>query len=145
MNIKSVFVAIVATLSLTACGSRPSDFKTNVEVKNPLPPCPDSPNCVRITKKYSMDKDDAWKQTISVLQAMKPYDIDLTPDEYRLDAVFLVVFFQDDMNIKLETADSTSTYVHIRSSSRVGYTDFGVNRQRVQEFLNRFEKRVKKN
>ncbi|WP_310682428.1 DUF1499 domain-containing protein [Aliifodinibius sp. S!AR15-10] len=124
----------------SACGSRSSDFNTGVEVTNPLPPCPDSPNCVRISQQYPQAIDAVWETTLSVLQAMRPYDIELSPDEYRINSVFLVVFFRDDMAVQLEEMDSTTTYLHIRSSSRVGYGDMGVNRRRVEDFLERMKK-----
>lgn len=118
-----------------ACGSRSSDFTDSVERENPLPPCPGSPNCVRITREYPDSIDVMWGTTLSVLKQMKPYDLDITADEYRIDAIFLVVFFQDDLAIKMEEKEPDKTYLHIRSSSRLGRNDFGVNRRRVKEFL----------
>ena len=121
---------------LSACGSRSSDFSSEANIQNPLPPCPDSPNCVRISRKVNRPPEATWDLTLTVLKQMKPYKITPIPDEYRIESVFQVVFFRDDMIFKLEPADSGSTHLHIRSSSRTGYTDFGVNRKRVKKFLN---------
>lgn len=129
------------SMLLPCCGSRSSDFATDVRADNPLPPCPESPNCVRITEHYPVTIDAAWQVVLSTLQKMKPYDVEISADEYRIDAVFLVAFFRDDMAVQLEEAKPDTTYVHIRSSSRQGYYDFGVNRRRVKDFLRRLGKK----
>lgn len=127
---------------LTGCGSKPSDLTGFEKAQNPLPPCPDSPNCIRLTKSYRDSLDKAWVEVLNVLREMKPYTLEATPDEYRIDAVFLVVFFKDDMVLQLEKAGA-GTLVHIRSASRIGYTDLGVNRRRVKRFLKKLEAKVK--
>lgn len=126
---------IMSASILSGCGSRPGDIESEPGTENPLPPCPDSPNCVRVTKALSLSIDDAWSVVLQAIDEMGPYDIELTPDEYRVDAVFMVVFFRDDMALELEERETGGTLVHIRSSSRVGYYDFGVNRKRVKRLL----------
>lgn len=136
------------SLLFSSCGSTSADFPTDTEVENPLPPCPDSPNCVRITDSYHGSIDAAWQAVLTALQEMKPYDVEIRADEYRVDTIFLVVFFRDDMAVQLEASGTQAegrerdleppgetTYVHIRSSSRLGHYDFGVNRRRVKVFL----------
>ena len=130
------FTLIIMSASfLSGCGSKSDDFESEPGTENPLPPCPDSPNCVRVTKALSVSIDDAWSVVLQAVDEMDPYDINLVPDEYRLETVFLVVFFRDDMVLVLEERDTGDTLVHIRSSSRVGYYDFGVNRKRVKRLL----------
>lgn len=53
-------------------------------------------------------------------------------DEY-ISATFTSGLFRfvDDFEIRL---DEQNKLIHIRSSSRVGHSDFGVNRKRVEEF-----------
>lgn len=133
-TIRNYLLLIFISILFFACGSRSSDFSGPGQIDNPLPPCPDSPNCVRITKTYPDSIDAVWDVMLSVFQKMKPYDVKITGDLYRIDTVFLVTFFKDDMVVKLEEADS-ATHVHIRSSSRMGFRDFGVNRRRVKRFL----------
>jgi len=132
------------SLSFLACGSRSSDLTGTSGVENPLPPCPDSPNCVRTSRAYPDSIDAVWEALISTLDRMKPYDVEIDADVYRIDAVFLVVFFRDDLVVKLEEANGeeeseAETYLHIRSSSRVGYRDFGVNTRRVKRFFGLME------
>ncbi|MDZ7693297.1 MAG: DUF1499 domain-containing protein [Balneolaceae bacterium] len=68
--------------------------------------------------------------------------MELSPDEYRIETVFLVVFFLDDMIVQLYEADRSSTLVHIRSASRVGYSDIGVNTRRVRYFLKLMKRKL---
>ncbi|MFH5831155.1 DUF1499 domain-containing protein [Halalkalibaculum sp. DA3122] len=126
----------------SACGSQSSDFPSRKDLNNPLPPCPESPNCVRLTEQYPASVDATWEIALKILQAMKPYNIELTPDTYRIDAIFMVVFFQDDLTLQLEEAENNNTYLHIRSASRVGHSDFGVNRRRVRHLLQQMENRL---
>lgn len=66
---------------------------------------------------------------------MKPEEINIDDRNYQIDTVFKVFFFRDDMSVQLTPQDSTSTFLHIRSASREGFTDLGVNTRRAKRFL----------
>lgn len=53
-----------------------------------------------------------------------------------IDAEFRVFFFIDDVTIRVEPND-TGCRVWVRSSSRVGDSDLGVNKRRVNKFFNK--------
>jgi uncharacterized protein (DUF1499 family) len=55
--------------------------------------------------------------------------VDETEDTLHAEATSLVFRFVDDINVIL---DADAGLIHIRSASRVGYGDFGVNRKRVE-------------
>ncbi|MDX1637954.1 MAG: DUF1499 domain-containing protein, partial [Balneolaceae bacterium] len=97
--------------------------------------CPDSPNCARVTKQLPASADDLWEHSLTALKEMKPYDITLEPDEYRIESVFLVFFFRDDFTLQIIGAGESSSYLHVRSASRVGYSDLGVNTRRIRTYL----------
>ncbi|MDX1618491.1 MAG: DUF1499 domain-containing protein [Balneolaceae bacterium] len=114
-------------------------------MENPLPPCPDSPNCVRTTRVHPDDPEIVWEAAVAAIDRMQPAEKETYPDEYRLEAVFQVFFFKDDLVVRLEASGDgespeTGTYLHIRSSSRVGYSDLGVNRRRVKTFFGLLER-----
>lgn len=73
---------------------------------------------------------------------MQPEQINIEENNYRIDAVFKVVFFRDDLNLQLTKSDADSTYLHIRSASREGFADLGVNTRRVKRFLKRLEQEL---
>jgi len=136
---------LVTSLALfSGCGSRPSDISSidEAKVENPLPPCPNSPNCIRITKKIERPADFAWQAVVDALKIIDPENINLSRDQWKIDSVFRVFFFRDDMVLQLtEDRDAPgSSYLHIRSASREGYSDLGVNTRRVRAFLNELER-----
>jgi uncharacterized protein (DUF1499 family) len=121
-------------------GSTSNDFEQTIGERNPLPPCPDSPNCVRISKAYQHKKEWVYKASESVIDDMDAVKMELLDEPLRLKAVFKVFIYKDDFTVLIEEADDSSCRVHIRSASRVGYSDLGVNRRRVKRFLRKLNK-----
>jgi uncharacterized protein (DUF1499 family) len=61
-------------------------------------------------------------------------------DNYLASTFSSAIFgFVDDLEIRL---DSTQNLIHIRSSSRVGYSDAGINRKRAGLFKALYNKKV---
>lgn len=112
-----------------------------------LSPCPESPNCVcsEYQDKYSVEplyfnesSQKAWERARNVLQEMGG-KIEVDKRGY-LRAVFTtrIFRFRDDVELRMETEKNR---IHIRSSSRVGYSDFGQNRKRVEKIRARFDQK----
>lgn len=114
-------------------------------------PCPDKPNC--INSEYAHDTEHylpplsypaaAEKQIIplakSIIQAMGGQI--QTENSHFLSATFTsrVFRFVDDVELR---QDSSSQQLHIRSASRTGYSDFGVNKKRVNTFTQHFKEQL---
>mgnify|MGYP000639616656 CR=1 FL=1 len=108
-----------------------------------LRPCPPSPNCVcseahtqgseqhAVTAIKLADRD--W-QTMKRVITESGGVIQQSNDLY-LHATFTTPVFRyvDDVELRL---DEVSGLIHIRSASRVGRSDFGVNRKRVMQLSN---------
>lgn len=135
----TVFAGLL--LSVSACGS------SNVGMQNNrLKPCPDSPNCVSSFETspshaiaplvYKGAKADARRKLLSILEAAKRVKIVVSDANY-IHAEFrsLIFRFTDDVEFYL---DEKEPVIHVRSASRVGYSDFGVNRKRVEEIRRQF-------
>ena len=107
-----------------------------------LAPCPDKPNCV-----CSEDKEDIQHfiapLTISskkLPRAMEYIKISIqslggqiqTENNAYLAATFSSSFFGfiDDVEFRI---DAENELVHIRSAARLGHSDFGVNKKRVND------------
>jgi len=134
-------IIILGISLLDGCGSRPSDISSIETVQNPLPPCPDSPNCVRLTKQVALPIKKVFAASKTTLQNMGAVKLSSNKN-YQLESVFRVFFFKDDLNLQCTKRDSESTYLHIRSASRVGYSDLGVNRRRVKHFLRKLQRNL---
>jgi len=107
-----------------------------------LRPCPDSPNCVCSEAFSQVDKEHAIKPVQAgetTWERLKSRIIELggvikQDDGHYLHATFTssLFHFVDDVELRL---DSEQGLIQIRSASRVGRSDLGVNRKRVEQIV----------
>lgn len=112
---------------------------------DPLPPCSDTPNCERRTHSFPVDPAVLFGAVQSALAALGPTTMNVQPGERRVHAVYRVaLLFKDDVDaiIVSDSANGDESTLHIRSASRVGKNDLGVNRRRVDRFFRRLENRL---
>ena len=141
MNNLGYITSLLLMLLLSACSPDPatvSDY--TAEAVNPLPECPDTPNCFRATLRYPMPHDNLLAKTVSTLEEMEATNIVVTDDSLGINSVFTIALFgyKDDFDIRL-VPDSSDTYLHTRSASREGKWDIGVNKDRTIEFIRTLE------
>lgn len=117
-----------------------------------LPPCPDKRNCVssRSTDpshaiaplRYDGSSEKAKQDLIKTIEALKRARVVLVEGDF-IHAEFTSAFFRfvDDVDFILD--DRTKT-IHVRSASRVGNSDLGVNRRRVEDIRARFQELSRK-
>jgi len=118
-------------------GSRSSDFNEMMQSNNnPFPECPDSPNCVRISVPFAQPTSRIFFLATQAVEDLQPAEFSSSSNELTVNAVFEIpVFgFRDDLQMKIEGEDRNHV-LHIRSASRTGYSDLGVNRRRVQKVI----------
>ena len=117
-----------------------SGFENHMDTNRTLPPCPDSPNCVSSQSSdeahyiaplsYEGDATGARQALLSVIESMDRANIVTAEDNYiRAEFTSLVFRFIDDVEFYLNADNNT---IEVRSASRKGYYDFGVNRKRVE-------------
>jgi len=111
-----------------------------------LAPCPDRPNCVSSKAvddqhavaplSYTGNPQAAWN-TLKSIVAKQPRTRVIQEDGRYLQAECrsLVFRFVDDLEFLLDTEAS---YIQVRSAARTGYSDFGVNRRRVERIRRAF-------
>ena len=105
-----------------------------------LRPCPTSPNCVCSRSsdqdhfieplKYQDSRAQARERLIAVIQAMDRARISELENDY-IHAEFSSALFRfvDDVEFYFP---ADAKVIEVRSASRLGYYDFGVNRRRVE-------------
>jgi uncharacterized protein (DUF1499 family) len=110
---------------------------------NPLPDCPDSPNCAVATLTFEADSATVLNAADTVLRDMDAHSIEWNTESNQLNAVFKIpVFgFLDDFDLAVRTSGS-ETLLFIRSASREGYYDLGVNKRRVKKFTKHIKKQI---
>jgi len=117
------------------------------DTSNRLAPCPGKPNCVssRATDaghhieplKLTGSQDSAMGRLESILRGLPRVKI-VTVDGGYLRAEFKSALFGfvDDVEFM---ADPAARVIHVRSASRVGYSDLGANRKRVENIRALFQ------
>ena len=137
-------LAWVAVLALTAgcSGGRPP-ASLGVTAGR-LAPCPGSPNCVssqatdeqRVEPlRYDGDAAPARTRLLEVLNGMERARVVQSTDDYvHVEFRSAVFGFVDDVEFYF----SPPGIIQVRSASRTGYYDFGVNRERIETISARF-------
>jgi uncharacterized protein (DUF1499 family) len=111
-----------------------------------LKQCPQSPNCVSSQAgdsehavaplTYSDSRAEAYARLKTVLSEMTRMTIVAQKEDYiHAEARSLIFRFVDDVEFYFPAEEKV---IHVRSASRVGYSDLGVNRKRVEEIRDRF-------
>jgi len=110
--------------------------------------CPDSPNCV-CSEAHSQNSadhaiapikaaaDDTWSVLATII--IEQGGMIQQDDGDYLHATFITPVFRyvDDMELRFDHAQGL---IHMRSASRVGHSDFSVNRKRIQRIVKDLEK-----
>jgi len=109
-----------------------------LRINNHLQPCPDSPNChvVSVDISESLNQLDLVEQLLGSINDM-PRSVVVEKTDNYLHAIFTstLLGFKDDLECLIETNSDESATLHCRSASRVGYSDFNINRKRVDQLL----------
>lgn len=140
MNGRIVWIVLL-TATMVGCAGTPEESSPPGLTAGHLKKCPDSPNCISTeypddTAHYSEPVEMSITKATPLHAKRAAEDIGgrlIKEDDDYLAFTFtsLVFRFVDDFEIRL---DCHNNRLHIRSASRVGYSDFGVNPRRVQRF-----------
>lgn len=107
----------------------------------PLPPCPDTPNCTQADRTYPLAPGALFTAVQHALAEMRPIELVVDPASHRVEAVFRVLIFKDDVAVAV-TPSATGSTLYVRSASRTGHHDLGVNRRRVRRFFDALEENM---
>jgi len=139
-----IIIGLVAFLVILSIISRkkPSTGLINGRLR----PCSDRPNCVCSEDKeltsyvkpltFSGNVKSNWERAKQIILEMGGKI--MHEEDCYLWATFSTRIFRfvDDLELRI---DKDNGVIHIRSGSRVGYSDMGVNRRRVEDFRARFD------
>lgn len=117
-----------------------------------LAPCPDKPNCVNSefvedkshyisNLNYPAEKSEEIMDLLKAVIQEAGGEIQSEQDSYMAFTFTVSIFgFVDDLEFR---QDKSTNIIHLRSASRVGHSDLGINRKRVELISNNFNKRIK--
>ena len=111
-----------------------------------LAPCPTTPNCVSTQADDAKKKIEPFPFTGSTADALAKLKRALaalprtaiitdTADYLHVECTSLIFRFVDDVEFWIDEPNHT---IHFRSASRVGHSDFGVNRARMEAIRKAF-------
>jgi len=121
-------------------GTRPADLGVR---DGQLRPCPKSPNCVsseagtppdKLVPPFPASDGLGEMNRLRVILAAWPRTAIITNADGYLHAEFTsrIMRFVDDVEFRY---DAAAKVIHVRSASRLGESDLGVNRKRVDGLL----------
>ena len=143
--VASVSLAVVIILFVLAYRSHSGMAPGMVDGR--LKHCPDKPNCVNSefesdTAHYVEPLVYAQQDSAQVMGRLKGVIVNMGGKVEKEESTYLAASFTsslfrfvDDLEIRVDTDQNT---VHLRSASRVGYGDNGVNRKRVEQLKSSF-------
>lgn len=114
-----------------------------------LDPCPSKPNCVsslatdesHYVDPFSSygDPAEAFDRLVEIIESHPRTEIKLRTATY-LHAVFrsAILRFADDVEFTVDLGTQPQL-IHVRSASRIGYSDLGVNRKRIEKLHAAFD------
>lgn len=113
-----------------------------------LSPCPDSPNCVSSQSpdpdhfveplSYTDSPAEAKTRLVKVIESMPRTQIISNTDTYiHAEFTSLIFRFVDDVEFLFEVEKNL---IQVRSASRVGYSDLGSNRKRIEALRQQFRR-----
>ena len=114
-----------------------------------LLPCPNSPNCVSSQAAdeehviepiyFTGTQQQAHARLVHILESEKRIKVLIAEKNYlRAEFTSAVFRFVDDVELYFPEGRGGETIIHIRSASRIGYSDLGVNRKRIERIRNKF-------
>lgn len=136
-------LTVGALALMSACaGERPNNLGVT---EGRLAPCPTSPNCVSSQTEgesqripplsFTGDAEAAFARLMQVLRLREDARIvEQTADYLRVE--LSTTFFVDDGEFLL---DRERQRIQVRSASRLGYSDLGKNRRRIEEIRRAFD------
>lgn len=146
MRTTLLFLTTFILIGLSAMflsGQRPNNLGVN---NNSLSECPDSPNCVssstssdsHFIEPFTLSKTPAtdFQNLKNILQKQLGFTLITADENYiHVECKSRILGFVDDLEFFW---DAESNVCHVRSASRLGYSDLGVNRKRVEQLRKLF-------
>jgi uncharacterized protein (DUF1499 family) len=143
---KHILIFLVNLILLTGCSGTMPDLG----IKNSkLAPCPKTPNCVSSQAQdeehyiepiiYSGTQQEAHDRLLRIIESEKRTNILTDQEDYiRVEFTSALFRFVDDVEFYFPQEKADETVIHIRSASRVGSSDLGVNRKRMERIRSEF-------
>ena len=143
---KKILIVILGFVFLIGCAGKTPKLGLN---NDQLVPCPKTPNCVssQITdEKHFIEpiyfigsRQETQVQLVQILKTLQRTNIiDMQNNYIRVEFTSKILKFIDDVEFYFPATKTETTTIYFRSASRLGYSDLGVNRKRIEKIRQKF-------
>ena len=143
---KQISIVLLSFIFLMGCSGTMPELGMN---NGQFMPCPDKPNCVnsQATNKehfiqplqFNGTPEDAQKKLLQILKSLERTKIIITQDNYiQVEFTSKLFRFTDDVEFYFPATKTEQIIIHFRSASRIGHSDLGANRERIEQIRNKF-------
>lgn len=141
-----IIMMLLITSSIQA--EQISQGVSTLESNHQLKACPDTPNCINTEYPEKTDQyipplvydetkaDKVMTMAKNIILQMGGSIIKEEPNYLAATFTSMIFRFVDDFEVRNDIKHHS---LQIRSASRTGYSDFGVNKRRVEEFSKQFD------
>ncbi len=144
LAVLGLVLAAAVGLSLSSRRRPPSGL-----VDGRLRPCPDTPNCVSSQSdvadqsvrplRFEGDPQEAFARLVGLVDGLARTALVEHVEGYaHFEVTTALMRFRDDLEFQL---DAAAGVIHLRSCSRVGRSDLGTNRRRIEAIRTAYEDR----
>jgi uncharacterized protein (DUF1499 family) len=145
---KKIHIILINLILLTGC----SGTMPNLGVNNSkLTPCPKTPNCVSSQAhdaehyiepiRFEGTQQEAHDRLLQIIESEKRTQILTDQENYiRVEFTSALFRFVDDVEFYFPEEPVGVKVIHVRSASRVGFSDLGANRKRIEHIRSRFQR-----
>lgn len=135
-------VSLIIALQLTGCAGQPTQQQNTAGLPE-MARCPVSPNCVSTeeqssshrldTPRLKVTPEQAWLAVVATVKTLPRTTITHQSNYHlRAESRSWLFRFTDDIEIYL---DANNSHLAMRSASRWGYSDLGVNARRLKKLI----------
>lgn len=146
--IKKTLGVLVSVILLTGCSGTMINLGIN---EGRLQPCPKTPNCINSQSgtegqkvqpiNYTGAQKEAHERLLQIIKTEKRTKILTVHGNYiRVEFTSALFRFVDDVEFYFPEGQEGDGVIHVRSASRVGHSDLGANRKRIERIRSKFSK-----
>ena len=143
---KQISIVVVSFIFLMGCSGTIPQLGVN---SAQLLSCPKKPNCVNSQAsdqahfiepiEFNGTPQKAQQRMLQILKTFQQAKIIVVQDNYvRVEFTSKVFQFIDDVEFIISSSNTENSTIDFRSASRIGYSDLGANRKRMEQIRNKF-------
>ncbi len=145
--ISKISIAILGVVFFVGCSGTMPKLGVN---NGQLMLCPDKPNCVNSQATdeehfippihFIGTRQNAQDRLLKILKSIERTNIIVTEKDYiQVEFTSKIFRFVDDVEFYFPSTKTEKLTINIRSASRLGHSDLGANRKRIENIRNEFK------